>query len=1039
MINLTVLREQNEKTRFERLRRDDSRTAIAPEAARALEADLSRAIKGEVRFDDGSRALYATDGSNYRQAPIGVVVPRDKEDVERTVELVRQYEAPLLGRGCGTSLAGQCCNVAVVMDFSKYMHAVLSIDPDAMLGTVQPGCVLDDLRGAAERYHITFGPDPSTHSHCTLGGMLGNDSCGSHSLLCKNAGRGLRTADNTHELEILTYNGLRLRVGKTTPAEMDGIIRGGGPRGELFGKLRAFIDRYADDIRTGFPKLGRRVSGYNLDALLPENGSNLAQALVGSESTLVTILEATLNLVPSPPVKSMLILGYPDIYTAGDHVLEILPFNPTALEGIDHLLVEFEKEEGGKTAKSLSMLPPGKGFLIVEFRGQTKQEADDSARKCMAALKKQKNPPSMKLMDSPEDEERIWKVREGGLGATAWSPGRPDAWPGWEDSAVPVEKVGPYLRALRDLFSKFDYQPSIYGHLGQGCIHCRVPFDLYTADGIRKFESFMSEAADLVVSYGGSLSGEHGDGQARAQFLPKMFGARLYQAFREFKSLWDPQWKMNPGKVVDPYGIAENLRIGADYNPPQPVTHFQFPDDRHSFARAALRCVGVGNCRQEDNQLMCPSYQVTREEKHCTRGRAHLLFEMMNGEVLTDGWKSEAVKESLDLCLACKGCKSDCPVHVDMATYKAEFLSHYYEGRIRPRYAYSMGLIDVWAWLASFAPKAANFFSQTPVLSAVAKFLGGIAPQRKMPPFATETFKEWFRKRPLHNQDKPPVILWADTFNNYFHPNVGKATVEVLEDAGYQVWVPKAHLCCGRPLYDFGMLDTARKYLRRVLTSLQPQIEADIPIVVMEPSCASVFRDELHEMFPNQKDAQRLKNNTYLFSEFLTKKVDNYRPPRLERKAILHGHCHHKAIFEMHDEYELLQRLGIDYSEPQKTCCGLAGSFGFETGHHDISMQIGEMHLLPAVREANDDTLLITDGFSCHTQIEQGAGRKPLHLAEVIQMALHQGEVWPPQHPAHHHVRDGNGRGRVLRDAAVVGAGALVGGLLLRQLTKARS
>jgi FAD/FMN-containing dehydrogenase len=650
MVSLTVLREQSETPRFERQRRDDSRTAIPAEAARALEAELRRRIEGEVRFDAGSRALYATDGSNYRQAPIGVVIPRSKEDVEQTMTLARHFGAPILSRGGGTSLRGQCCNVAIVMDFSKYLHHVVRIDKERRLGTVLPGCVLDDLRDAAKKQGLTFGPDPATHNHCALGGMLGNDSCGTHSLLAVKHGMGFRTADNTHELEILTYDGVRMRVGETPPDKLEALIRQGGRIGEIYAKLKALRDKYADEIRRRFPQLPRRVSGYNIDALLPESNFHVARALVGSESTLVTILEATMHLVPEPAARTTLVLGYPDVYSAGDHCTEILPLKPTALEGMDHLLFQFEKEKGSKE-KNLELMPPGQGFLLVEFGGDSKEDADEQARRCMEMLKKQPNPPSMRMYDDPKDEELIWKVREGGLGATAWVPNRPDAWPGWEDSAVPPEKVGNYLRDLRKLFAKFGYHPSLYGHLGQGCIHCRVGFDLYTAEGIKIWRNFLEEASDLVVSYGGSMSGEHGDGQASGVFLPKMFGETLYQAFREFKSIWDPQWKMNPGKKIDAYDPTENLRLGADYNPPQPHTHFHYPQDKGSFARASLRCVGVGECRKEGGQVMCPSYQVTREEKDCTRGRAHLLFEMMNGEVLTDGWKSEPVKDSLDLCL----------------------------------------------------------------------------------------------------------------------------------------------------------------------------------------------------------------------------------------------------------------------------------------------------------------------------------------------------------------------------------------------------
>jgi FAD/FMN-containing dehydrogenase len=546
--------------------------------AAGLAEELHRRIRGEVRFDKGSRALYATDGSNYRQVPIGVVVPRTVEDVLETVAAARRYGAPVLSRGCGTSLVGQCCNVAVVMDFSKYLHHLVGIDPGRKLGTVQPGCVLDDLRDAAARHGLMFAPDPATHSHCTLGGMLGNNSCGIHSLLAAKHGRGVRTSDNTHELEVLTYDGTRLRVGPTPPEEMGRIIQAGGRRGEIYGRLKAFLAQYEGAIRT-MPKLPRRVSGYNLDALLPENGCNVAQALVGSESTRVVILEATLHLVPNPKARMLVVFGYPDVFTAADHVPDILPLHPTGLEGMDHLLFEWS-EAAGNVAGGLALLPPGKGILYVEFGGDSKEDSDAQARRCMDLLKRIAHPPTMKLLDNSEEEEKVWKVRENGLGATAWVPGHPDTWPGWEDSAVPPDKVGPYLRELRKLFSKYGYHPSLYGHFGQGCVHCRVAFDLYTAEGIQNFRNFLDEAADLVVSFGGSLSGEHGDGQGRAELLPKMYGPDLMEAFHEFKRIWDPDWKMNPGKVIDPYPITSNLHLGTDYHPPKVQTHFQFPADQ---------------------------------------------------------------------------------------------------------------------------------------------------------------------------------------------------------------------------------------------------------------------------------------------------------------------------------------------------------------------------------------------------------------------------------------------------------------------------
>jgi FAD/FMN-containing dehydrogenase/Fe-S oxidoreductase len=1045
MSTLTTLRIKEEQNRLERLKNEDSRTAIPQREAEALAAELSKQIQGEVRFDAGARALYSTDGSNYRQAPIGVVIPRHKADVEAAVAMARKYGAPLLCRGGGTSLAGQCCNVAVVMDFSKYMHNILEIDSSRRLARVEPGCVLDNLRDkACKDFGLTFGPDPETHNHCTLGGMLGNNSCGVHSLICRNNGLGLRTSDNTHDLEILTYEGHRFHVGETSADELENIIRAGGPRGQIYGKLKALRDKYADVIRAKMPRLERRVSGYNLDDLLPENGFNVAKALVGSESTCVTILEATMKLVPAPKAKSLLVLGYPDIYSGADHLLELLEFNPIGLEGIDHLLFKFVKQKGDENA-NLAILPPGRGYLLVEFGGDSKEESDEQARKCMEKVGRANNPPTMKLIDDPEQETMIWNVRKGSLGSTAWIPGMPDTWEGWEDSAVPVPHVANYLRDLRKLLDKYDYHPTLYGHLGQGCIHTRIPFDLYTTEGIEKWRSFIDEATDLVNKYGGSYSGEHGDGQSRGEWLPKMFGPELMQAFRDFKSIWDPQWKMNPGKVIDAYSMTENLRVGPDYNPPQPQTYFHFKGDRNSFARAALRCVGVGECRREEGGTMCPSYMATREEKHSTRGRARMLFEMMNGEILQEGWKSEHVKEALDLCLSCKGCKGDCPVNVDMATYKAEFLGHYYEGKIRPRHAYAFGWIHIWSRLASAAPMLVNLFTQTPGLNAIAKWMAGMDQRRKhIPPFAPQTFQAWFKSHQPRHPDGPPVMLFADTFNNYYHTETSKAAVEVLEDAGFRVDVPMADLCCGRPLYDYGFLGMARRWLEHLLIELRPQIQASIPIVVLEPSCWAVFKDELTNILPPQnEDAIRLQNLIYTFGDFLKKRAPSYRVPKLHRKALLHGHCHQKSLDHMDDKTygelkstkEVLKDMGVEFENPATGCCGMAGAFGYEEGdHYDVSIACGERKLLPEVRKSDERKLIIADGFSCREQIEQETDRTALHLAQVIQLAIRHGPPGPlngkPEAELLRARKSAAFRGAV-RTAAFVAAGALAAGALV--------
>jgi FAD/FMN-containing dehydrogenase/Fe-S oxidoreductase len=959
-----------------------------PGDAGALAGRLKKKITGEVRFDSGSRALYSTDSSNYRQIPIGVVVPKTIGDVENTISICREFKAPILSRGGGTSLAGQTCNVAVVLDFSKYLHKIVEFKPKEKFARIQPGIVLDDLRAEAEKHHLTFAPDPSTHNHCTLGGMIGNNSCGVHTVM------GGKTVDNIDELEVLTYDGLRMRVGRTSDGELEKIIREGGRRGEIYLKLKNLRDKYAGLIRKRYPRIPRRVSGYNLDQLLPENGFNVARALVGTEGTCVVILEARARLVYSPPVRSVMALGYPDIYTAGDHVMEVLAAKPIGLEGVDDVL-ERNMKILKMHDKDLKLMPEGHSWLVVEFGGETREEADAKARALMEALQKLPNPPSMKIYDDPREEEKIWKVREAGLGVTARVPGQPVTWEGWEDSAVPPENVGTYLRALRKLFQKFGYECSLYGHFGDGCIHTRIDFGLKNKEGIEHYRQFVKEAAELVTSLGGSISGEHGDGQSKADLLPIMFGEDLVQAFREFKSIWDPENRMNPGKMVNAFHNNENLRLGVNYNPWQPKTHFHYGEDGNNFPETLLRCVGVGMCRRGDTGTMCPSYMVTREERHSTRGRARLLFEMLQGEIIRDGWRSEEVKEGLDLCLACKGCQSDCPMHVDMATYKAEFLSHYYEGKLRPRHAYSMGLIHRWARLASIMPGVVNAVGKMPVIGNALKWMGGISQKRTLPQFATETFRHWWNKRAVVNSGKPPVVLWVDTFNNHFHPGVLKAAVEVLEAAGHQVRLPAEGLCCGRPLYDFGMLKTATRMLEKILVSLRREIRDAIPIVGLEPSCVTVFRDELKRLFPFDEDAARLSASVKTLGEFLVE--TNFQFPRLTGKALVHGHCHQLAVLKMKAERELYKRIGLEFEILDSGCCGMAGSFGFESEHYEVSVRCGERVLLPAMREAGPDILLVMDGFSCHEQVEQLAGRKPMHTAELLLKALREGNHSNPE------------------------------------------
>ncbi len=991
--------------------------------ARALAAELAAAVRGEVRFDDGSRALYSMDASNYRQVPIGVVLPRDADDLVQAVAVCRRHGAPILARGGGTSLAGQCCNVAVVLDTSKYMNAILALDAARGQARVQPGLVCDRLREAAEQHHLTFAPDPSTHDRCTLGGMIGNNSCGVHSIM---AGK---TVDQIDELEVLTYRGLRLRVGPTSEEELARIIAAGGPRGELYAKLRALRDKYGDLVRERFPDIPRRVSGYNLDQLLPENGFHVARALVGSEGTCATVLEATTRLVPSPPARTLLVLGYPDVYRAADAVPEVMACGPIGLEGMDDGIARAMVKKGISPA-DVALLPEGGGWLLAEFGGETRDEADERARAAMARLAASPNPATMRLFTDPKEARRLWAARELAAGSASFVPGEPDVWPGWEDSAVRPEQLGAYLRDLRALLDRYGYGGAFYGHFGHACLHMRNNFDLVTEAGLRKYRAFADDATDLVVRYGGTVSGEHGDGQARAELYPRLFGSELVAAFREFKTIWDPDGKMNPGKLVDPYGIVENLRLGTSYNPPQPATHFAFPNDDGSFARAALRCLGVGKCRKTDAGTMCPSYMVTREEKHSTRGRAHLLFEMLEGNPLGGGWRDENVKEALDLCLACKACKSECPIQVDMATYKAEFLSHYYAGRLRPLHAYAFGLIGVWARLAERAPALANFFTQAPLLRDAAKAALGVAPQRRLPAFAPRSFKAWYRARGPRNVGGPRVLLWPDTFNNYFRPETARAAVAVLEAAGYHVELPGPALCCGRPLYDYGMLDTAKQWLADVLAALRPQIRAGVPLVGLEPSCVAVFRDELLNLFPNDEDAKRLARQSFPLGEFLAQQAPGYAPPRLQGKALVHGHCHQKAVLGMADETALLAGTGLDVEVLDAGCCGMAGAFGFEAEHYAVSIGAGERVLLPAVRAAAPDTLIVANGFSCREQIAQTTDRRALHLADVLRLGLRSEERNESNGERRIAPAEGSSRARVATGAAV-GAGLLFLGAAL--------
>ena len=933
--------------------------------------------------------------------PLGVVIPRSKEDAVAIVAACRAFGAPIVSRAGGTGLCGQTTNTAVVIDWSKYMNTIVELDPQGRFARVLPGVICDDLARAAKPFQLTYGPQPATHTHCCFGGMLSNNSCGVHAQM---AGKAV---DNTEAMEVLLYDGTRMNVGWTTDDQARSAIAAGGRIGDIYAKLLALRTKYGRLIEERYPRVPRRVSGFNLDSLLPgpDGRFNLARALVGSEGTCVSMLEMTVRLVHDPPQRTLVVLGYPDVYRAADHIMDVLAAGPIGLEAMDARLWEHVHQKHDPHERYLGLLPPGFGWLFAEFGGNTAEEARDKAEHLRARVEKTANAPTVKIVTDVGEQRHITLVRESGLGATAFVPGEPDAWEGWEDSAVAPDDVGPYLRDLRALWDRYGYDSAMYGHFGMGCIHCRLNFDLTSQAGIAKWRRYMEEATDLVaVKYRGSISGEHGDGQSKAEFLHKMFGPELVQAFREFKAIWDPDFKMNPGKVVDPYRIDENLRLGAGYAPWEPETHFRYPEDGGSFAHATLRCVGIGKCRRMngdgDQDTMCPSFMVTREEQHSTRGRAHLLFEMVQHGPIKDGWRDDHVKEALDLCLSCKGCKGDCPVNVDVATYKAEFLSHYWHGRMRPRAAYAFGLIDRWSRLASVAPGIANLITQLPALSALAKAIAGVPAKRRIPPFAAQTFQSWFRSHEPKNPDGERVVLWADTFNNHFTPEVAQAAVDVLEAAGLRVDVPRGHLCCGRPLYDYGMLDLAKRYLEGVMTTLRSDIAGRTPIIALEPSCCSVFRDELRGLFPERGDARMLSEQVVTLSEFLSSgrmRASGWTPPRVNAKAIVQGHCHHKAIMKFEPERRLMESMGLDAEVLESGCCGMAGAFGYERDKYAVSLAAGERVLLPRVRSEPATTWIIADGFSCKSQIEQETSRGALHLAEVLNLAMTGGgsEAYP--------------------------------------------
>lgn len=952
-----------------------------------LHQQLHSSLSGECDFSSAGIALYTSDASNYRQIPLGVVFPKNSDDIRLATRLCKEKGLPVLMRGGGTSQNGQCVNTAVILDCSRYMNRVLHIDTDSRQALVEPGLVCDALKVAAEQHGLTFGPDPATHSRCTLGGMIGNNSCGPHSML---AGK---TMENVLELEILTADGDQFWVGPTTEDELSAIIAKNDAQSRIYAQLVNLRDRYEDEIRQRFPSIKRRVSGYNLDQLLPENEFNVARALVGSEGTLVSILQARVNLIENPACKQLIVLGFENIFAAGDCVPEIMPFKPIAMEGLDWNIIGGLNDRNLKQ-REVALLPDGFAWMLVELCAGDETRLAQLCNDFEAAMDASVSVKSCRRITNPTEVKDIWSIREQGASATSMSldPTQPDPIVGWEDTAVDPYQLGDYLREFQALVDRYGYSTSLYGHFGDGCIHARITFDTRTTQGVEQWRCFSQEIAHLVVKFGGSLSGEHGDGQAKAEFLPIMFGESLMQAFREFKRAWDPESRMNPGKLIDAYKMDEHLRFGPSYTRPHTHTTLSFVEDVDGFARASERCIGMGKCRAQSG-AMCPSYQASNEERYSTRGRAHLLHEMLRGDVILDGWENRQIADSLEHCLSCKACKHECPTQVDIASYKSEFMHAHYKKRRRAIHQYVFGHVGTVLPGLSRFPRIVNYL-QSGITGGIAKAVLGISPQIQLPPLSEISFSTWTEGNADYNDthfywfgdsDHPPVVLWADSVNNHYRPDVLMSAVNVLKLAGFHVAVARSHFCCGRALYEYGFLDQARRQLQSIMENLHPHLPINASLVILEPSCLSVFKDELKRMFSHDEKARDLGNRAMTITAFLS--AQKIIPKRSLKSGLLHLHCHDKASAETH-ERDWMQQCFKKLTEPESGCCGMAGTFGMREKTRPLAHRLFNRHLKPAVESAAQDVIIVTNGFSCKKQFSDHSPRTLMHPVQVIEQCL---------------------------------------------------
>ncbi len=935
--------------------------------APALVDALRARVRGEVSDGALRRAEYATDASNYRVPPTVVVAPLDAVDLVALAAVAREHGIPLTVRGGGTSVAGNAVGEGIVADVSVHMDRVLEIDPIARTARVQPGTVMSTLQRAASPYGLRLGPDPSTSTRATIGGMLGNNACGPHAVAFG------KTSDNVVELDVLDGTGRRF-IARDDLAVVPGLDR--------------FVTEHLAVIRTEFGRFGRQVSGYSLEHLLPERGHDLARALVGTEGTLVTILEATVRLVPIPPNPSLVVLGYPTMADAADDVPRLLAHRPEAMEGLDAGLVEVVRRARGPAA--VPELPDGAGWLMIEIAG----EDPDLARAAAERLAADAATAAVRILPAGPEATRLWRLRADGAGLGGRTPSGRQAWPGWEDAAVPPERLGAYLREFETLMAGHGVEGMVYGHFGDGCVHVRV--DLPLEDDPGSLRDFATAAARLVAAHGGSLSGEHGDGRARSELLELMYSPAARDAMRRFKALFDPESLLNPGLIVDPVPLDAQLRRPRAL-PILRADGFAFGEDDGDFTKAVHRCTGVGKCRADNSgagEFMCPSFQATRDETHVTRGRARVLQELSSGgfgAIGRNAWGSDEVHAALDLCLSCKACAADCPAGVDMARYKAESLHRRFRGRLRPVNHYVLGWLPRWSRLAALSPRLVNALTQLPGVQPLILRLGGMDPRRSIPAFAPVPFSRRRRRAARAAEavgDRPRVVLWVDSFTGAFAPEAAEAAVAVLEDAGYRVLIPQQDECCGLTWISTGQLPAARSRLERLLTFFAPFVAEGIPIVGLEPSCTAVLRDDLLDLLPDDPRSRPLADATRTLAEILAEAGERtgsrWDPPELgDVVAVVQPHCHQHAVTGFGPDEELLRRAGATLSV-LAGCCGLAGNFGMERGHYETSVAVAELALLPALRSAPEGTILVADGFSCRTQADQLAGVRGITLAQLL-------------------------------------------------------